>query len=608
MKLSWVLALFAILLKPLNSLKWKYTRSGKFIKLNVLYAGKSSSVKAEKFFCDSCGTEHIKWMGKCYACGEWNTIKAFRVSKSTSSLDTRVKLSKPVASSPLQEGGKTVTGKGGSWLSGTSSSLTKLSNINTEQTYSRMKLFSEEFNRVLGGGLVKGSVVLLAGEPGVGKSTLLLQLAASVGKDFSNVVYISGEENGEQIALRARRLKLDQDGIYVMLNVDAEDSVANILLMETLPSLVIVDSIQTMRSEESTSNVGSVSQIRSSTAQFVEFAKSSGTAVLLVGHVTKSGDVAGPKVLEHMVDTVLYLEGSEQVDYRLIRCMKNRFGAVSELGIFSMSDSGMQDAENSGDLFLSSDVANKGLEGSAVAVVMEGSRPILTEIQCLVSKNANSAEEGGRGYVMVTPRRASDGFPLQRLLLIMAVIEKRLRLKFWDKSVYLNVVGGLKVQEPSADLAVAAAVVSSATNTAVLPCTAFIGEVGLGGELRGGKNTDLRIAEAVRIGFRRIILPKSKRTNISSLQKKVAPEGVQLFACETLKDALAIGLDLSSSGGSVAKLLHDNSGVSGRKKRSGTETYQTLGNGGFVSPRSSSSSRGDNPGADNDVDEDGEDD
>ena len=338
------------------------------------------------YFCTECGTEHVKWVGRCTSCKEWNTVKEFRAPKSSAldALDIRA-----VGANRK----KNALGGSGSWLpsggpGGIEGSMVPMKDIKLDHSAQILPIFSSEVNRVLGGGIVKGSVLLLAGEPGIGKSTLLLQLAASVAKDSKRrVVYLSGEENSEQIAARAHRLQLNTEDIYLICDIDADDAISGILHVEEEepPALVIVDSIQTMRTASCSGSMGSVTQTRESAARFVQLAKSTGSAVLLVGHVTKSGDVAGPRILEHMVDTVLYLEGSERADFRLLRGIKNRFGSTSEVGVLSMTKTGMVDVNNPSELFLTDGVANDDLEGSAVAVLLEGTRPILAEVQSLVS-------------------------------------------------------------------------------------------------------------------------------------------------------------------------------------------------------------------------------
>lgn len=483
-------------------------------------------VNVETFFCDNCGTEHIKWVGRCNACKEWNTVKLFnsgsssRIKTSLMPLDTRTKTDNKVAWAGQQ----------------LMTSLIPMASINITEGTRRMKTASTEVNRVLGGGFVKGSVLLLAGEPGVGKSTLLLQIASNLVSisSSSTVLYVSGEETAEQIAMRANRLGLPIDNMYIMCEVDADRISETILEMEgkqAAPVLVIIDSIQTMYTSACPGVIGSVSQIRESAVKFVSLAKSTGCVVLLVGHVTKSGDVAGPRVLEHMVDTSLFLEGSESYEHRLLRGIKNRFGSTSEVGVLSMTASGLQDVSNPSELFMSNSVVGAGEQGSAVAVVLEGSRPLLTEVQSLV----------GSESFMKTPRRTSDGYSPQRLHLLCAVIEKKLRLKLWNREVYVNVIGGFRISDQCADLAVALTIVSSLLDLKITAATAFIGEVGLRGEIRGGRGIESRIVEASKMGFTRVIVPLN--CGASKLFDKKKDIKLEIIECKGLEEALRSGLD-----------------------------------------------------------------
>lgn len=336
--------------------------------------------------------------------------------------DTRQLKAIPLSSIKGLVSGSTLQSSYSPWVGhaiGGPASMIPMEDVELNVTTYRLKLFSDEMNRVLGGGLVRGSISLLAGDPGIGKSTLLLQLASSIANDKSamdrTVVYISGEENPEQIAARAKRLNLSARKTFLICDIDVDNAIESILSMPAPPALIIVDSIQTMRTAACTNGMGSITQIRESAARFVELAKSSGTAVLLIGHVTKAGDIAGPRVLEHMVDVVLHLEGSERSDYRLLKGIKNRFGSTAEVGVFSMNGEGMADVPNPSELFMSSNVVSTGAEGSAVAVIMEGTRPILAEIQCLVGASSALPAEA-----KISPRRATDGFPLQRLQLLCA--------------------------------------------------------------------------------------------------------------------------------------------------------------------------------------------
>ena len=487
-----------------------------------------SKGKSEVFFCSECGTEHVQWVGRCSSCREWNTVKPFRAARDEGNLppmDIRARAAAIKASSAspspaslaalpkavgsgfsqrsISQQPKQVRSFPGSLVS--ASSLIPMQSVDLDVTRQTFPFYSGEVNRVLGGGLVRGSVILLAGEPGVGKSTLMLQLASSLvtwgGKNSAPsatltpgqqvVVYVSGEENAEQIAARAKRLGLETVNIFLICDIDTDEIVDTILGMPTPPIMLIVDSIQTMRTHSISGSMGSITQTRECAARFVQLAKATGSAVLLSGHVTKTGEVAGPRVLEHMVDTILYLEGSERAEYRLLRGMKNRYGSTSEVGVLAMKSTGLVDVANPSELFLSDGVLEKGQDGSAVAVIMEGSRPLLAEIQCLVSTQAPQAK--------FNTKRMSDGFPIQRLLLILAIIEKRLHLPLWSRDVYVNVAGGLRISEPSCDLAVAITVISSMTGTKVRPGTVLIGELGLGGEIRGGRGLDARVSEARKV-------------------------------------------------------------------------------------------------------------
>jgi len=364
---------------------------------------------------------------------------------------------------------------------------------------------------------------------------LLLQLASSIANGANSVVYLSGEENPEQIAARAHRLDLNTKNIFLICDVNLDNAINNIISMSNIPSLVIVDSVQTMRTENCNNGIGSVTQIRECTAQLVQLAKSYGCAVLLVGHVTKTGEVAGPRVLEHMVDTVLYMEGNEKADYRMLRSIKNRFGNTNEVGVFSMHEKGLIDVANPSELFMSNNVISEGVEGSGVAVIMEGTRPIIAEIQCLVTASYSK---------IASPRRTSDGFPIQRLLLIIAVIEKRLKFNLYNKDIYLNVVGGLRVTEPSADLAVAMIIISSLLGEKMNPGVAFIGEIGLSGELRGGKRLESRIQEAIKMGFTKIIIPTSTSSSREGNNRNGKSNVVY---CAKLQDVMKEALNINDA-------------------------------------------------------------
>jgi len=518
-------------------------------------AGKSFGSKAssEVFFCSECGTEHINWMGRCTSCKQWNTVKPFRAARDeviASPLNIRARAAAiksggavgtsaiPGAGFSSSAGHRFLTSAASGFVGGGgNSSLVRMDSVKIDVEKQRIPFSSQELNRVLGGGLVKGSVVLLAGEPGVGKSTLLLQMAASVVEGgHGQVVYISGEENAEQVVSRARRLGLDVADLFLICDIDADDAIDTLLSMTIAPAMVIVDSVQTMRTTSVAGSVGSVTQTRESAARFVQLAKATSSAVVLAGHVTKTGEVAGPRILEHMVDAVLYLEGSDKAEFRLLRGVKNRFGSTAEVGVLGMGSRGLTDVANPSQLFLSQNIMNEGHEGAAVAVVMEGSRALLAEIQCLVSMQAPQAK--------FNTKRMSDGFPIQRLLLICAVIEKRLRLPLCSRDIYVNVAGGLRVSEPCSDLAVAITVISSMTGAKIRAGTALIGELGLGGELRGGKGLEQRIAEAKKMGFTRVVVPMSAGYKEVKAHGQTQAGGqskgslFEVVSCRSLKDAL----------------------------------------------------------------------
>eukprot|EP01041_Mallomonas_annulata_P005326 gene5326-10650_t len=355
--------------------------------------------------------------------------------------------------------------------------------------------------------------------------------------------------------------------------------------MAERPTLIIIDSIQTMNTASCAGSTGSVTQIRETAAKFVHLAKSTGSVVLLVGHVTKSGEVAGPRVLEHMVDTVLYLEGSERSEHRLLRGVKNRFGSTSEVGVFSMGARGMEDVDNPSELFMSAGVIQEGVEGSAVAIVMEGSRPILAEIQCLV----------GGFSAAKTPRRASDGFPLPRLQLLCAVIEKRLRLILWNREVYLNVIGGLRISEPAADLATAITIISSLLSAKIKAGSAFVGEIGLGGDLRSGRQMESRILEAQKMGFKRVIVPRTLRKNGKEDSRRNSSGGggggIEVIACKDLKEVLEEVLDVPN----VDTLLnnHRRRGKKSSPSSSRSNSEAEAGGGGMAYRSSSLDDDGD---------------
>ena len=396
----------------------------------------------------------------------------------------------------------------------------KISEVVTEG-FERMPVPMPELARVLGGGVVPGSLVLIGGEPGIGKSTLLLQMAAILAQSIGTVLYVSGEESVQQTKMRAERLGLQPNALYLLTETDLEQIIAHIERLR--PKMVIIDSIQTVYLEELSSAAGSVSQVRESAARLMQVAKSTGIAIFLVGHVTKAGAIAGPRVLEHIVDTVLYLEGERFHSYRLLRSVKNRFGATSEVGVFEMTQEGMVEVENPSRAFLSE--RSPYAAGNAIAVTMEGTRPLLVEIQALTSATA-----------FALPRRTPNGFDMGRLLLLTAVLSQRVGLKLYNQDVFVNVIGGLKIAEPAADLPVALAIASSFQDRPVAEDLVVIGEVGLSGELRTVSQAARRLNEAARLGFKRALVPGTL------VKMKDKPDGIALLGARTLTEAMQIEL------------------------------------------------------------------
>jgi DNA repair protein RadA/Sms len=417
------------------------------------------------YFCQNCGYETPKWLGKCPSCAEWNTFVEEVIEKNIPSV---------VAFSTSSRNAKPQT----------------LQSIE-KQEHERIFLKDAELNRVLGGGLVPGSLILFGGEPGIGKSTLLLQLAVAETK--LRVLYVSGEESEQQIKMRAERVGTLNQQCYIL----TETNIQNIFKQaeETTPELLVIDSIQTLYSSQIESSPGSISQVRECTAQLLRYAKQTGVPVFLIGHITKEGSLAGPKVLEHMVDAVLQFEGDRNHVYRLLRSMKNRFGSTNELGIYEMIGSGLRQVENPSEILITN--TDNSLSGISIAATLEGIRPMLIEVQALVS----SAAYG-------TPQRSSTGFDSKRLNMLLAVMEKRCGFKLGAKDVFLNIAGGIKVDDPAIDLAVVAAVLSSNVDLPIDNKTALSAEVGLSGEVRPVNRIDQRISEAEKLGFERIILSK----------------------------------------------------------------------------------------------------
>src|SRR5687767_14288143 len=439
------------------------------------------------FFCQNCGYESVKWSGQCPGCGQWNTFVEELVSKDSSKNEIN-------GWDNYHEGDKKV------------SRTSLLSDIKPRDD-KRMMTADPELNRVLGGGIVEGSLVLVAGEPGIGKSTLFLQNGLWL-KNI-RVLYISGEESEQQIKMRADRLKLKNDQFYLITETSTQVIFQEIKKLK--PQLVIVDSIQTLQTPFIESSPGSVSQIRECAAEFQRFAKETGTPVFLIGHITKDGSIAGPKILEHMVDTVLQFEGDRHYAYRILRTLKNRFGSTDELGIYEMTDEGMQCVANPSEILITQ--KEDQLSGIAIAATIEGMRPLLIEVQALVTQS-----------VYGTPQRTVSGFDLRRLQLLLAVLEKRGGFHFGLKDVFLNIAGGLKVEDPSIDLAVLCSLLSSYEDIPLKHHICFAGEVGLSGEIRAVNRIDQRIAEAEKLGFEKIIvskynMPASKKDKLPAKQK-----------------------------------------------------------------------------------------
>jgi DNA repair protein RadA/Sms len=438
------------------------------------------------FVCRECGGESIRWSGQCPHCRAWNTLEEFRAPRG-GGRDVRGTSAGPARPVPITE-------------------------VDVDAA-PRLALAWEELNRALGGGVVPGSVVLLGGEPGVGKSTLVMHLAAQAAADGRRVLYTSGEESAQQVGLRARRLGIAAPGVLLLAETDLEAVVAAI--EREAPAVAIVDSIQTMHDPSVEAAPGSVSQVREAAARLLRVAKATGVPTFLIGHVTKEGAIAGPRVLEHMVDTVLYLEGERGQEFRILRAAKNRFGSTEEIGIFAMGEDGMSEVRDPSAVLLGD---HRAVPGTAVLPAMEGSRPLLVELQAL----AGSSQYG-------LPRRAANGMDLNRLHMIVAVLEKRARVDLKDKDVYVNVAGGLRIQEPAADLPVALAIASSLRDRALPAETVVVGELGLAGEVRRVGRMERRLQEAARRGFVRAIVPRGSVT---------APPGVELVEVGELAEAV----------------------------------------------------------------------
>lgn len=466
------------------------------------------------FVCQACGDESPKWAGRCAGCGEWNTLTEERKApeKATGGATrAAARLREGVAAEPGER-----TLRGGFTLGGRSSAvvpITKIDPLAETRSYTRI----DEFDRILGGGIVSGSVTLIGGEPGIGKSTLLLQVAQRLASPEKPSLYVSGEESLEQLRLRASRMEALSDELLCLSETQIE--VIGDRIAELQPSCVIVDSIQTAYTPEVAGAPGSISQIRESAAHLVFLCKQLQVPLFLIGHVTKSGVVAGPRILEHMVDTVLYFEGDRHHNFRILRAVKNRFGSTNEIGIFEMVREGLREVTNPSELFLQE--RPEGASGSVVVPVLEGTRPLLVEIQALTASN------GGFG----SARRSANGMDLRRVNLLIAVLEKRLGMRMFDQDVYVNIAGGAKVEEPAADLAALCAMVSSFRNTPIEADTVIIGEVGLAGEIRSVSHLDKRLAEAARLGFKKAVTARFTRRKV--------PAGIKVMPASNVGEALA---------------------------------------------------------------------
>lgn len=442
------------------------------------------------FVCQECGYESPGWLGKCPACMQWNTFAEEFQESPSGNTPNKIEKIKPV-------------------------SLGEIRGEDEQRSRTGMK----ELDRVLGGGVVKGSLILIGGDPGIGKSTLLLQICNTISQN-AKIIYVSGEESAEQIKLRADRLNVDRPGL-LLVSASAYEPVAALAASEK-PDILIIDSIQTMYMDTISSAPGSVSQVREVTGALMKLAKKSGITVMIVGHVTKEGAIAGPRVLEHMVDTVLYFEGDRHLSFRILRAVKNRFGSTNEIGVFEMRDTGLAEVSNPSEMMLSGRKGN--VPGSVVVSSLEGTRPMLIEIQSLVCATSFGM-----------PRRMATGIDYNRLAMLMAVLEKRVGLQLYNYDAYVNVVGGIKLDEPACDLGIAAAVASSFRNVPVDAGCVLIGEVGLTGEVRAVSQIDKRISEALRLGFTGLVIPEGN-SKLAGTVKNAA--GAEIKPVSTIQEAL----------------------------------------------------------------------
>lgn len=450
------------------------------------------------FVCQECGKNAPRELGKCPACGSWNSFVEEIVAPAGA------------PTGPLRTGS-------------TRSEPRRLSEISGED-WQRIPLPIEEFSRVLGGGVVPGSIVLIGGDPGIGKSTLMLSVTAIMADTAGPVLYVSGEESTQQIKMRATRMGINTDNLYLVTETNIDTILQHVEAVR--PQVLVVDSIQTTFTDTLDSTPGSVGQVKQCASIFQHLAKDGGIPVFLVGHVTKEGNIAGPRVLEHIVDTVLYLEGDAFQAFRLLRSVKNRFGATSEVGVFEMQGAGLIEVKNPSEAFLAERVVNA--PGSAIVVTMEGTRPILAEVQALTTPTS-----------FANPRRTSNGIDQNRLLLLTAVLTRRVGMKLAEQDVFVNVIGGLQVDEPASDLAVAIALASSVRDWPVPADMAFVGEVGLSGELRAVSQLSARLYEASKLGFKRVLIPKSLRRKN---QEDEMPKGITAIPVRSLEEAIDVAL------------------------------------------------------------------
>lgn len=447
-----------------------------------------AKAKTSVFFCQNCGYESAKWMGQCPACHEWNSFAEEPVQKSTKTVNRKTEAAKPQ----------------------------QLKEINIENAV-RSSTGMGELDRVLGGGIVAGSLVLVGGDPGIGKSTILLQVCQNLARRQEKVLYISGEESAQQIKLRANRMGEFSDSLLILCETNLED--IREAIQKIQPSVVIIDSIQTMYNENVTSAPGSVSQVRESTGVLMQIAKGMGVTIFIVGHVTKEGVVAGPRVLEHMVDTVLYFEGDRHAAYRILRGVKNRFGSTNEIGVFEMREDGLREVLNPSEFMLEGKPENAS--GSVVACSMEGTRPVLIEIQALVCHSN-----------LAYPRRTADGADLNRVNLLLAVLEKRLGFQLSSCDAYINIAGGIRMKEPAVDLGIVMALISSYKDIIIDDKTIVFGEVGLSGEVRAVSMAKQRVLEAKKLGFDTVVMPEACRKSVGEV------EGITIKGVRTVRDLI----------------------------------------------------------------------